>query len=76
MDLYGKVRDLIQRVEALEAAAKPAAELRVDFASAPAAELADDLNLTATDFADTTASGVTGVTVPDVKETARRKRKA
>lgn len=75
MDTYAALKDLQRRVAALEAASTPAAELRVDFASAPAAELADKLDLTPTDFADTEASGATGLTVPDVKATAKRKRK-
>lgn len=49
---------------------KQAAEMPVDFASAAAAELADSLNLKASDFKGLKPSGKTGYTIADVRKVA------
>lgn len=57
-----------------EIAAQPpetlAATMSVDFASAAAAELADELDLTDADFAEWEPTGKTGFTVSDVRHIA------
>jgi hypothetical protein len=56
-----------QPVPVLEQPPKEAAVHEVDFASAAAAELADELNLPAEAFSGLTPSGKTGFTLADVR---------
>ena len=76
MNTYAKIQELERRIEALEADRAPAAELRVDFASSAAAELANEAEIPATAFTDAEPTGATGFTVEDVKVAKRKRTKA